>query len=103
MSLAFRTLLLVKLPILSFLVSFLRIVLWILLLGATQLTAVEMLQVLVLQELKETVHKIYGILAESLQQPSNVTLDLANAVFLNPSYPVKNTFKTGIERFYNAR
>lgn len=45
----------------------------------------------------------YSVVKENRQNPRNITLHLASAVFMNSGIPVKDTFKTGLPSIFQVK
>jgi serine protease inhibitor len=63
-----------------------------------------MLRVLNLNRLrKDKAHQAYAALTSSLTQAGNVTLNVANAVYVKPNFPVEDAFRQGLQNLYHAQ
>lgn len=74
-------------------------------LGARAKTAKQMLRVLQLNRLrKQKAHMAYHALTTSLTAnlAGNVTLNVANAVYVKPGFAVEEAFRTGLRTMYQA-
>lgn len=70
--------------------------------GARARTAQQMLRVLGLRRLRNRAHLAYAALVDSLTNAGNVTLNVANAVYVKPNLPVEDAFRTGLQTMYKA-
>lgn len=73
-------------------------------LGAREQTEKQMLKVLNLKKLrKQKAHEAYAALTNSLtNNAGNVTLNVANAVYVKPNLPIEDAFRTGLQEIYKA-
>ncbi|KAL8586265.1 hypothetical protein ACOMHN_003780 [Nucella lapillus] len=71
--------------------------------GARERTAKQMRKVLGLKGLKnDTVHVAYAALIERLNNSGNVTLNVANAVYVKPNLPIEEAFRFRLQSLYRA-
>lgn len=71
--------------------------------GARERTAKQMLKVLGLKRLrKDKAHLAYAALVNSLTDAGNVTLNVANAVYVKPNLPIEEAFRSRLLSMYKA-
>ncbi|XP_076454359.1 leukocyte elastase inhibitor-like [Babylonia areolata] len=71
--------------------------------GARGSTARQMLRVLDLRRLRNNkAHMAYAALVNSLTNSGNVTLNVANAVYVKPNLPIEDSFRSGLQDMYRA-
>ena len=71
--------------------------------GAANSTAKQMRRLLGLKRLrKQKAHLAYSALSSSLTQTGNVTLNVANAVFVNPNLAIEQSYSRSLQLLYKA-